>query len=100
MSETETPKQKLMGMLTRIFADSVAEESELNGLIAYLSSGVFKPTDVQDVMTSFVMQTWKITMEDGVVSDEEKKRLRAIVDALGLENSDFIPGGWRKALKT
>jgi tellurite resistance protein len=98
MADAKTQKQELMDMLTRIFADSVAEETELNVLIAFLSSGTMKPTEVQEVMTNFVQNTWKITIADGVVTDEEKKRLRSIVDSLGLQHSDFIPNGWRRAL--
>lgn len=85
-------------MLTRVFADSVAEEGELNVLIAYLMSGTLSPTDVQEVMESFVQTTWKQTMADGVITDLEKKKMRAIVDALGLANSDTVPGSWRRAL--
>jgi hypothetical protein len=98
MADAKSQKQELMDMLTRIFADSVAEETELNVLIAFLSSGKMKPTEVQDTLASFVQNTWKITMEDGVVTDEEKKRLRSIVDSLGLDHADFIPNGWRRAL--
>jgi uncharacterized tellurite resistance protein B-like protein len=98
MAESDSPKENLANMLTRIFADAVAEERELQELIGFLSSGVFKPRDVQEAMTNFVHHTWKITMEDGVVTEDEKKRLRAIVDALGIEQSDFIPDGWRQAL--
>ena len=91
-------RKDLTDMLTRVFEDSVADEGELNVLIAHLMSGALSAGEVQEVMEAFVQNTWKQTMADGVISDLEKKKMRAIVDALGLQNSDTLPASWRRAL--
>ena len=98
MIDRTAAKKDLTDMLTRIFSDSVAEEAELNVLIAHLTSGDLAPTEVQEVINLFVHTTWKSTIADGVVTEDEKKKLRAIAGALGLEHSDTLPDAWRRAL--
>jgi hypothetical protein len=90
-------KRKLKGMLARIFSDAVAEESERKELADYLAAAPLSPAEVKEVIADFVATTWKITIADGVVSDQEKKRLREIVAVLKLEDAD-LPSEWRAAL--
>lgn len=90
-------KRKLKGMLARIFSDATAEDSERAELDAYLRSGALSKDDVKAVIEDFVKTTWKVTMADGVVSDVEKQRLRAIVDVLGLEHYE-LPVEWVTAI--
>lgn len=92
------PKRKLKGMLARIFSDATAEPEERDELRAYLSSGALSVPDIKEVFEDFVATTWKITMADGVVSDVEKKRLREIVDVLGLER-DVLPVEWARIVE-
>jgi uncharacterized tellurite resistance protein B-like protein len=90
-------KRRLKGMLARIFSDAEAEESERAELKAYLASGALSADEIKEAVGEFVEQTWKITLADGVVTDVEKKRLRAIANVLGLDRS-ALPPDWAKAL--
>ena len=92
-------KRKLKGMLARIFSDATAEESERAELKGYLSSGALSMAEIKEVFADFAQTTWKITMADGVISDVERKRLKAIVDVLGLE-PESLPEEWVRALSS
>ena len=91
-------KRKLKGMLARIFSDASAEAAEKEELLAYLSSGALRVSEVQEVFEDFIQTTWKITMADGVVSDIEKKRLREIAKVLGV-TEETLPPQWAKLLR-
>ena len=90
-------KRKLKGMLARIFSDATAEESERAELKGYLSSGTLSMAQIKEVFADFVATTWKITMADGVVTAVERKRLKAIVDVLGVE-PETLPEEWLRIL--
>ena len=90
-------KRKLKGMLARIFSDATAEAAERAELEAFLTSGVLTKEEVKEVVADFVKTTWKITMADGVISDQERSRLREIVRVLGL-TEETLPSQWAKAL--
>ncbi len=90
-------KRKLKGMLARIFSDATAEEAARAELRAYLASSALTPAEIHAVFEDFVQTTWKITIADGVISDTEKKRLREIVDVLGLERG-ALPPDWQNVL--
>ena len=92
-------KRKLKGMLARIFSDATAEESERAELKGYLSSGTLTMAEIKEVFADFVQTTWKITMADGVVSEIERKRLKEIVEVLGLE-PETLPEEWIAVLKS
>jgi tellurite resistance protein len=92
------PKRKLKGMLARIFSDATAEQTEREELRAYLSSDALGVAEIQEVFEDFVQTTWKITMADGVVSDVEKKRLREIVEVLGVSR-EMLPQEWLRLLE-
>ena len=89
------PKRKLKGMLARIFSDAVVDEGEHAELALYLERGILTPAEVKEVFADFAATTWKITTADGVVSDVEKQRLRAIVKVLELDVS-ALPAEWAK----
>jgi tellurite resistance protein len=93
------PKRKLKGMLARIFSDAVAEESERAELREYLARAELSKADIAAVVDDFVQTTWKITTADGVVSDVEKRRLREIVDVLGLDKAT-LPPDWSKLFES
>ena len=90
---TPDPKRKLKGMLARIFSDAEIEEAERAELDAYLGSGLLTAEETQEVIADFVATTWKIAQADGVISEREKVRLRAIVDALPVERAT-LPAEW------
>ena len=91
-------KRRLKGMLARIFSDAEAEESERAELKAYLASGALSADEIRATIDEFVQQTWKITVADGVITDVEKKRLRAIAEVLELDRG-ALPPDWAKALE-
>lgn len=94
---TPDPKRKLKGMLARIFSDTEVAPDERAELERYLLSGALGPDEVKEVIADFVATTWKITIADGVVSEREKARLRAIVGVLPVERAD-LPAEWVAAL--
>ncbi len=91
-------KRRLKGMLARIFSDAAAEESERAELKAFLATSPLTADEIKATIDEFVQQTWKITVADGVISDTEKKRLRAIAEVLGLDRG-ALPPEWAKALE-
>ena len=97
METAPNPKRKLKGMLARIFSDAEVDEAERAELKATLASGALTADEVKEVFEDFVQTTWKITIADGVVSDREKQRLRAIVNELALR-PDQLPSEWAAIL--
>ncbi len=90
---TPDPKRKLKGMLARIFSDAEIEDAERAELDAYLGSDALTAAEIQEVIADFVATTWKIAQADGVISEREKVRLRAIVDVLPVERAT-LPAEW------
>ncbi len=84
-------------MLARIFSDAAAEKAERDELKAFLATSPLSADEIKATVAEFVDQTWKITVADGVITDTEKKRLRAIAEVLGLERG-ALPPDWAKAL--
>ena len=84
-------------MLARIFSDATAEASERAELKAFLATSPLSADEIKATIEEFVQQTWKITLADGVITDTEKKRLKEIVDVLGLDRG-ALPPEWVKAL--
>jgi tellurite resistance protein len=93
METAPNPKRKLKGMLARIFSDAEVDQAERAELKATLGSGALSDAEVREVFDDFVETTWRVTMADGVVSDREKQRLRAIVEELALR-PDQLPVEW------
>lgn len=91
------PKRKLKGMLARIFSDANADPHERAELKTWLSTCEMPMAEIKEVFEDFVATTWKITMADGVVTDQEKKRLLEIVDVLALE-IDVLPTEWAQII--
>ena len=91
------PKQALLAKLTKIFSDGVVDDAEKSSLRALLASGELSSKDVREVFEQFVAATWKGTIEDGRVTDVEKKRLQEIVRVLGLD-ATALPRQWRALL--
>lgn len=91
-------KRRLKGMLARIFSDATANESERAELKAHLSSGALSMADIKEVFADFVETTWKITIVDGVVSENERRRLKEIVQVLALED-EVLPIEWVREIR-
>ncbi len=91
------PELMLKGMLARIFSDGVVEPRERAELEALRKKGDLTPAQIEKVMTDFLHTTLKYSKADGVITDMEKKRLRAIVEELGLPDAS-IPEDVKKIL--
>lgn len=91
------PRQALLAKLTKIFSDGVVDDAEKSSLRALLASGELGAKEVREVFGAFVAATWKGTIDDGRVTDVEKKRLQEIVRVLGLDAS-ALPREWRSLL--
>jgi uncharacterized membrane protein YebE (DUF533 family) len=82
--------ERLTEFLPRAMADGVLDDTERQELMGMLSSGVLTREDVRTVFRDFLNGLhFEITV-DGVVTDEERERLRAVVAALRLPAA-FIP---------
>jgi hypothetical protein len=90
------PKQALLAKLTQIFSDGVVDDAEKSSLRALLASGL-SSQDILETFSEFVAVTWKGTIDDGRVTEVEKKRLREIVRVLGLD-ATALPREWRVLL--
>lgn len=90
-------KQALLGKLTQIFADGLVDDAERSSLRAMLASGELSSKEVREVFDQFVATTWKGTIDDGRVTDVEKKRLQEIVRVIGLD-ATALPREWRALL--
>lgn len=82
--------ERLTEFLPRAMADAVLDDGERQELMGMLSSGVLTRDDVQTVFRDFLNGLhFEITI-DGIVTDEERERLRSVVAALRLPTA-FIP---------
>ncbi|MDZ4696884.1 MAG: hypothetical protein SGI86_17230 [Deltaproteobacteria bacterium] len=82
--------ERLTEFLPRAMADGVLDDTERQELMGMLSSGVLTRDDVQTAFRDFLNGLhFEITV-DGVVTDEERERLRSVVGSLRLP-ATFIP---------
>lgn len=84
------PKQALESLLQRIFAAASADglpPEQRSELRAFLSSGALSMPQIKEVFDSFGRGAWTAARADGVVTEIEAMRLRAIAGVLGLEHS-------------
>lgn len=91
------PKERLLAKLTQIFSDGVVDEDEMASFRAFLAAGELSANELREAFEVFVATTWKGTIEDGRVTDTERKRLREIVRVLGLDAA-ALPPQWRVLL--
>jgi len=82
--------ERLTEFLPRAMEDAVLDEDERKELMGMLSSGILTRDDVQTAFRDFLNGLhFEITV-DGVVTDDERERLRSIVSALRVPVA-FIP---------
>jgi hypothetical protein len=91
---------RFKGMLARVFSDAVLEDAEKAELTEAVKNGSLTGDQVRQVIFTFTTTTFKHASADGVLTDRELGRLRAIVsmvDGLGLPG-DCIPADVRVAV--
>lgn len=77
-------QQDLATLIDRIFEDGVVDDAEQEELREFwIARGLTVP-QVREVVDAFVNRVWGEVMEDGVVTEEEKVRLRAVISGLKL----------------
>ncbi|MDB4992948.1 MAG: hypothetical protein JWM74_380 [Myxococcaceae bacterium] len=94
------PELRFKGMLARVFSDAVLEDAEKAELTEAVKSSGLTSDQVKHAIHSFTATTFKHASADGVITDRERERLRAIVGAvkeLGLPD-DCIPADVRSAV--
>ena len=89
--------EKLAATVERIFADGVMDAAEKTELKALFAQGALTVPQVRDVLSAFVRDTWGEVMEDGVLTDAERAKLKAVVRELKLPD-DCIPEAVRRVV--
>lgn len=80
----------LLSLVERIFADGVVTASERSELVALYREGGLTVAEVREVFTAFLGATWGEAIADGVLTDEERKKLGVIVRELHVPR-DCVP---------
>ena len=90
-------QEDLGALLVRIFEDGVVDSSEREELRQFwIKRGMTVP-QVRAVVDQFLARIWGEVMEDGVITPEERGRLKAAVEGLNLP-LEVLPGEVRAAL--
>jgi uncharacterized membrane protein YebE (DUF533 family) len=83
-------RERLAAFLPAAAEDAVIDDQERAELLAILTSGVLTKADVQDVFRAFLQSLGRDALADGVLTPEERDRIRFIVTALSIPQS-FLP---------
>jgi hypothetical protein len=94
----ESATERLRELIERVFADGVLEPGERQELTEMWKKGRLTVSQVRDVMTAYVRDTYADVMADGVVTDAERQKLTAIVAGLRLP-PECVPDEMRRLLK-
>lgn len=98
MSETwNEGQQNLAQLIDRIFEDGVVDADEREELKKFWVSQGLGVSQVRAVVDAFVAKVWGEVIADGIVTSDEKGRLRAVVYGLKLP-VDILPAPIRDAL--
>lgn len=89
--------EKLRALIERIFEDGVVEEKERDELKRLYRDGGLTVPQVKEVFAAFVSDTWGEVMSDGVVTDDERNKVRTILTELKLP-ANMLPDDLRKSL--
>jgi len=87
MTELSKTQQQLAVILDKIFADGVLDDSEREELRDLFANRGLKVSEVTVVVEAFVAKMWGETIEDGLITDEEKARLETVIKELKLPTS-------------
>ena len=88
MSDARTQaKDQLSALIQRVMADGKIEPAERDELQAVYRQALLTVADVKDVLVRYVRAVNDEVLSDGKVTDEERKRCRAVVSELKLPPS-------------
>ena len=83
-------QQELLALVGRIFADGIVDASERSELVSLYRAGGLSVPEVRAVFSAFLERTWGESIADGVLTDDERGKLAAIVRELRLP-SECVP---------
>ena len=81
---------RLAAFLPRAMEDGVLDDTERRELMGILGSGVLSKADVQAAFRDFLNGLHLEVAADGVITDDEKVRVRTVVNALRIPAA-FLP---------
>jgi tellurite resistance protein len=84
------PQLALLSLVERIFADGVVTPAERSELVLLYREGGLTVAEVREVFKAFMAQSWGEAIADGVLTDEERKKLSTIVRELHIPR-DCVP---------
>lgn len=91
-------ERRLADMLERVFADGVLEDHERAELRALYTEGGLKAPRVRELFSTFLEITYARAASDGVITPDERQKLRAIVDGLKLPD-ELVPDAVKKLVQ-
>ncbi len=77
-------QEDLGALLTRIFEDGIVDPSEREELRLFWIKRGMTVSQVRQVVDQFLAHEWEGIMKDGVVTPEERIRLKTVVEGLNL----------------
>jgi len=88
MSDARTQaKEQLSALIQRVMEDGKIEPGEREELQAVYRQALLTVSDVKDVLASYVRAVNDEVLADGKVTDEERRRCRAVVSELKIPPS-------------
>jgi len=83
MSDTRAQaKEQLSALIQRVMEDGKIEPGEREELQAVYRQAIFTVSDVREVLGRYIKSVQDEVLADGKVTDEERKRCRAVVSEL------------------
>jgi len=87
-------KERLGALIERVMADGKIEPAEREEMQAFYRQELLTVGDVRDVMSRYLRAVQDEVLADGLVTDEERARCRAVVTELKIPPS-LWPGEMR-----
>jgi uncharacterized tellurite resistance protein B-like protein len=75
-------KERLAALIERVMADGTIDAGEREEMQAFFAQELLTVGDVRDVMSRYLRAVQDEVLADGRVTDEERKRVRAVVTEL------------------
>jgi hypothetical protein len=95
MSDWNQAQQDLAALIDRIFADGRVDPDEREELRRFWTTRQLAVKQVRAVVDVFVSKTWGEVIADGVVTDQERERLWAVVEGLHLPEAVLPEPMWK-----
>jgi hypothetical protein len=90
-------QESLARLIDQIFEDGRVDDSERQQLRRFWADKGLTVNQVRVVIDRFVDDVWREVVADGIVTDDERSRLRAVVSGLNLPR-EILPQALLSAL--